>query len=265
MPFHYRDRLGAIHSSSTVFFWEDEPRWFDKLFTCHRHELHLLMIYWVQRAMDIVNRDQRNASAILRPADDAASVQLTAREREVMAWAARGKTVADTAQILGNFPGDGRRLHQAGAAQARCVKQDPWRRQEHRPGDHRPVNNAMQQGRRPANLNSAGSAPATFRRRWRRAASAAGLPGIRQRPGSSWRERQTGAASRFRRLRPAWARSWTCRPAVEDRHGTDHEGPDWARQGTFRLGLEHYSSFGCVTAPSLAAIEARREDMYALL
>ena len=81
MPFHYRDRLGAIHSSSTVFFWEDEPRWFDKLFICHRHELHLLMIYWVQRAMDIVNRDQRNAAAILRPADDAASVQLTARER----------------------------------------------------------------------------------------------------------------------------------------------------------------------------------------
>ena len=104
VPFHYRDRLGAIHSSSTVFFWEDEPRWFDKLFICHRHELHLLMIYWVQRAMDIVNRDQRNASAILRPADDAASVQLTAREREVMAWAARGKTVADTAQILGISP-----------------------------------------------------------------------------------------------------------------------------------------------------------------
>ena len=61
------------------------------------------MIYWVQRAMDIVNRDQRNTSAILRP-HDAASVQLTAREREVMAWAARGKTVADTAQILAISP-----------------------------------------------------------------------------------------------------------------------------------------------------------------
>jgi LuxR family transcriptional regulator, quorum-sensing system regulator BjaR1 len=104
VPFHYRDRLGAIHSSSTVFFWEDEPRWFQKLFTCHRNELHLLMIYWVQRAMDIVNRDQRNASTILRPSDEAAAIQLTAREKEVMAWAARGKTVADTAQILGISP-----------------------------------------------------------------------------------------------------------------------------------------------------------------
>ena len=27
VPFHHRDRLGAIHSSSTVFFWEDEQRW----------------------------------------------------------------------------------------------------------------------------------------------------------------------------------------------------------------------------------------------
>jgi DNA-binding CsgD family transcriptional regulator len=104
VPFHYRDRLGAIHSSSTVFFWEDEPGWFQKLFVCHRHELHLLMIYWVQRAMDIVNRDQRNTPSILRPADEAAAIQLTAREKEVMAWAARGKTVADTAQILGISP-----------------------------------------------------------------------------------------------------------------------------------------------------------------
>jgi DNA-binding CsgD family transcriptional regulator len=104
VPFHYRDRLGAIHSSSTVFFWEDEPRWFEKLFSHHRHELHLIMTYWVQRAMDVVNRDQRNQPAILRPAEGPPTVQLTAREKEVLAWAARGKTVADTAQILGISP-----------------------------------------------------------------------------------------------------------------------------------------------------------------
>ena len=104
VPFHYRDRLGAIHSSSTVFFWEDEPRWFQTLLTCHWHELHLLMIYWVQRAMDIVNRDQRHAPAVLQAPDAAAAIQLTPREKEVIAWAARGKTVVDTAQILGISP-----------------------------------------------------------------------------------------------------------------------------------------------------------------
>ena len=104
VPLHYRDRFGAVHSSSTVFFWEDEPRSFDKLMNRSRHELHLVMIYWVQRAMDIVGRDQRNAPAILKPADAAATIKLTGREREAMAWAARGKTVADTAQILGLSP-----------------------------------------------------------------------------------------------------------------------------------------------------------------
>lgn len=99
IPFHYRDRMGAMYSSATVFFWESEPSAFEKLLACHRHELHLLMIYWVQRAMHIADRD-RNPT-MLRPTEAALSVQLTAREREVMAWAARGKTAADTAQILG--------------------------------------------------------------------------------------------------------------------------------------------------------------------
>jgi len=58
----------------------------------------------VQRAMDIVSRDQRNAPTILKPADAAESIKLTGREKEVMSWAARGKTVADTAQILGISP-----------------------------------------------------------------------------------------------------------------------------------------------------------------
>jgi LuxR family quorum sensing-dependent transcriptional regulator len=104
VPFHYRDYLGGIHSSSTVFFWEDEPHWFQNLFAHHRHELHLIMIYWVQRAMDVVNRDHRNTPAILRPSNGSTIVQLTVREKEVLAWAARGKTVADTAQILGISP-----------------------------------------------------------------------------------------------------------------------------------------------------------------
>lgn len=103
VPLHYRDRLGALHSSSTVFFWQDDVCWFDKLLAHHREELHLLMIYWVQRAMDVVDRDKRN-HVMLKPSEQAQRVALTAREREVMAWAARGKTVADTAQILGLSP-----------------------------------------------------------------------------------------------------------------------------------------------------------------
>src|SRR5258708_22589111 len=86
VPFHYRDRLGAMHSSSTVFFWGDEPRWFQQLFTCHRNELHLLMIYWVQRAMGNVNRDQRIAPPLLLPSGVAAARQLPASATGVLVW-----------------------------------------------------------------------------------------------------------------------------------------------------------------------------------
>jgi LuxR family quorum sensing-dependent transcriptional regulator len=104
VPLHYRDRLGAIHSSSTVFFWQDKSAWFRKLLACHRNELHLVMIYWIQRAMHIVDRDQLKPRTIFDAGEMASSIQLTAREREVMAWAARGKTTADTAEILGLSP-----------------------------------------------------------------------------------------------------------------------------------------------------------------
>lgn len=100
VPFHYRDRLGATHSSSTVFFWEDEPHWFQELFSRHGHELHLIMIYWIQKAIDVVRLEQRNATPFFRAADVAHPIHLTPREREIMSWAARGKTVQDTADIL---------------------------------------------------------------------------------------------------------------------------------------------------------------------
>lgn len=100
VPFHYRDRLGAIHSSSTVFFWEDEPKWFDSLFSRHSHELHLIMIYWVQRAIDVVRTTERGAKSIFRHDEASGIVRLTQREREAMSWAAQGKTVQDTAEIL---------------------------------------------------------------------------------------------------------------------------------------------------------------------
>lgn len=99
VPFHYRDTLGALHSTSTVFFWQDRKLGFEKLFLCHREELHLIMIYWVQRAIDIV-REQRGFAKQFSITPSSTPISLTGRERDVMAWAARGKTVSDTAEIL---------------------------------------------------------------------------------------------------------------------------------------------------------------------
>ncbi len=58
------------------------------------------MIYWVQRAIDIVRATERSSKALFRYDAAVAEIRLTPREREAMSWAAQGKTVQDTAEIL---------------------------------------------------------------------------------------------------------------------------------------------------------------------
>jgi LuxR family transcriptional regulator, quorum-sensing system regulator BjaR1 len=101
IPYHFRDHLGRAHSTVSTFFWKDTATQFRFLLSEKKHELHLIMIYWVQRAVDLIARDHREGSTIIRFHHLAENgVGLTDRERDVLAWAARGKTVADTAEIL---------------------------------------------------------------------------------------------------------------------------------------------------------------------
>lgn len=100
VPYHFRDHRGFMFSSSTVFFWKDSVQRFQSLFGSSRHELHLIMIYWTQRAIDLVARDQRQQAMLFRPPDTPGFPVLTDRERDVMSWAARGKTIRETAAIL---------------------------------------------------------------------------------------------------------------------------------------------------------------------
>jgi len=100
VPFHFRDKRGALHSSSTLFYWKDKPNRFYRLFNKYRPQLHLIMVYWIQRAIDVAGREYRGSIPFFRPADHPAGIKLTDRERDVMSWAARGKTLQDTAEIL---------------------------------------------------------------------------------------------------------------------------------------------------------------------
>jgi DNA-binding CsgD family transcriptional regulator len=100
VPFHFSDNLGRVNSSLIVFFWSDASQKLRFLLSSRRHEISLVMIYWAQRAADVIGEQFRGGA---RFAPDGASSRgqiLTDRERDVLAWAARGKTALDTATLM---------------------------------------------------------------------------------------------------------------------------------------------------------------------
>lgn len=100
VPCHFRDRLGNYQSASSVFFWQDAQQRFRFLLSGQKFSLHMLMIYFIQRFITL--RAQETASDPLSHGlavtDDAPA--LSDREKDVLCWAARGKTSAEIAEIL---------------------------------------------------------------------------------------------------------------------------------------------------------------------
>src|SRR5690606_19592214 len=74
IPYHFRDHLGRINSSVSTFFWRDALAKFKFLLSERKHELHLIMIYWVQRAVDIIAQEQRAGVTVIRPNQNGATI-----------------------------------------------------------------------------------------------------------------------------------------------------------------------------------------------
>lgn len=101
VPFHYRDRLGRMNSSLCSFYWKDTISRFRFMIMRKKIDLHVVLVYWVQRAVDLIAEKHRDDPNRLQAPESLSSVPLSDRERDVLAWAGRGKTVLETAEILG--------------------------------------------------------------------------------------------------------------------------------------------------------------------
>jgi LuxR family quorum sensing-dependent transcriptional regulator len=103
VPHHFCDDIGRVHSTVCVFYWQDKPSEFTRFKQVHRHQMHLLVIYFMQRSMEILALEKRGDLALIgarAAARDSGTMRLTDRERDVLSWAGRGKTTLETATIL---------------------------------------------------------------------------------------------------------------------------------------------------------------------
>ena len=100
VPYHFADAKGRVYSSLVVFFWRDPVQRFKFTVGGKKYEIHLIMIYWMQRAIDVIATTVRHQPLIFRMDEAREPPLLTDRERDVLSWAARGKTASETADIL---------------------------------------------------------------------------------------------------------------------------------------------------------------------
>jgi LuxR family transcriptional regulator, quorum-sensing system regulator BjaR1 len=100
VPFHFRDTLGRYGAALIVYLWEDKPDRLEFMLSERRHELHLITIYWAQRVVEIIAQQKRERGSPFAMVEELNNANLTDRERGVLQWAARGKTVSETAEIL---------------------------------------------------------------------------------------------------------------------------------------------------------------------
>lgn len=99
LPYHFVDLQGRTYSTLSALFWKDDVDELARALTPERRtELNLMLLYWTQRVVTLLAESSRAKSAFGELPE--AFTTLTDRERETLEWAARGRTMAETSELL---------------------------------------------------------------------------------------------------------------------------------------------------------------------
>jgi LuxR family transcriptional regulator, quorum-sensing system regulator BjaR1 len=100
MPLHFVDEQSRSHTALVALFWKDKIARLDfALEADNRHKLHLVLMYWVQRVIQLTGTEISSRNSFASKPDN--FKYLTDRERECLTWAGRGLSVVATAEVLG--------------------------------------------------------------------------------------------------------------------------------------------------------------------
>lgn len=101
VPFHFVDAQGRPNSAAATFFWVDSDEDFKATVLAHKHSMHLIMMYWSQHAMTLATKERKVRDKFRNDnGEKIVGDVLSVRERDVLSWAAQGKTVSETSTIL---------------------------------------------------------------------------------------------------------------------------------------------------------------------
>jgi len=98
VPIHIADRLGRPRSACLGFFWTETRELQPELKADRFVNLHIVSIYWTQKAIDLVAVEFRKSHPII--SQETSPDFITPKERDVLSWSARGKTSSEAAEIM---------------------------------------------------------------------------------------------------------------------------------------------------------------------
>jgi LuxR family transcriptional regulator, quorum-sensing system regulator BjaR1 len=103
VPHHFVDEVGRPFSCLSVLFWSDCAADFYSVVDLEKHNINIFLFYWMRRKHNLIvhQRMNENVGNTLKPNMSVLGRRiLSDRERDVLSWAARGKTTRDTSEIL---------------------------------------------------------------------------------------------------------------------------------------------------------------------